>query len=136
MGFVRGDTRVVYRRRHSYRTASNKIKAVRTPGGRLVAQYLSKRAKGPQNPKACECGGALQGIPHLRSVEYSRLSKRQKSVNRAYGGNMCASCVRDRIVRAFLIEEQTVVKLVRKAQAKIKQPADEKPAEKPQQKKA
>ena len=29
---------------------------------------------------------------------------------RAYGGSRCANCVKDRIVRAFLIEEQKLVK--------------------------
>jgi len=34
-----------------------------------------------------------------------RLKQREKRVNRAYGGSRCAHCVRQRIVRAFLIEE-------------------------------
>jgi large subunit ribosomal protein L34e len=42
------------------------------------------------------------------------MSKPQKSVSRAYGGSRCANCVRDRIVRAFLIEEQKIVKKVLK----------------------
>ncbi|KAJ3409714.1 60S ribosomal protein L34, partial [Chytriomyces hyalinus] len=40
----------------------------------------------------------------------------QKSVNRAYGGSRCAGCVRNRIVRSFLIEEQKIVKKVLKQQ--------------------
>jgi large subunit ribosomal protein L34e len=31
-------------------------------------------------------------------------------VSRAYGGSRCAQCVRKRVVRAFLIEEQKIVK--------------------------
>jgi large subunit ribosomal protein L34e len=31
-------------------------------------------------------------------------------VSRAYGGSRCAKCVRQRVVRAFLIEEQKIVK--------------------------
>lgn len=75
-----------------------------------------------------------------------RLSKTKKHVSRAYGGSMCAKCVRDRwdkyfklpfwcvgqkkltisnnissfflrIKRAFLIEEQKIVVKVLKAQA-------------------
>ncbi|CAO2645989.1 60S ribosomal protein L34 [Lemmus lemmus] len=38
-----------------------------------------------------------------------RLSKTKKHVSRAYGGSMYAKCVRDRIKRAFLIEEQKIV---------------------------
>ena len=45
------------------------------------------------------------------------MSKRQKNVSRAYGGSRCAACVRQRIVRAFLIEEQKIVKKVLKLQA-------------------
>ncbi|KAJ2110879.1 60S ribosomal protein L34B, partial [Coemansia sp. RSA 921] len=49
---------------------------------------------------------------------YTRLNKSQKSVSRAYGGSRCSTCVRTRIVRAFLIEEQKIVKKVLKAQGK------------------
>jgi hypothetical protein len=35
-------------------------------------------------------------IPHLRPRAYAGISKRQKTVNRAYGGNRCANCVRER----------------------------------------
>ncbi|KAB7494932.1 60S ribosomal protein L34 [Armadillidium nasatum] len=52
---------------------------------------------------------------------------------RSYGGTLCHRCVRERIVRAFLIEEQKIVVKVLKAQkaankskAKIVKP--EKPA--------
>jgi len=44
------------------------------------------------------------------------VSKPTKTVQRAYGGSRCANCVRDRIVRAFLIEEQKIVKRVLKEQ--------------------
>lgn len=58
-------------------------------------------------------------VPALRPAEYSRLSKRQKSVSRAYGGSRCATCVRDRIVRAFLVEEAKIVKaLIGKQESK------------------
>jgi large subunit ribosomal protein L34e len=45
-----------------------------------------------------------------------RLTRNQKSVSRAYGGSRCGYCVRNRIVRAFLIEEQRTVKKVLKEQ--------------------
>jgi large subunit ribosomal protein L34e len=53
----------------------------------------------------------------LRPAAYHRLSKNQKTVNRAYGGSRCAGCVRNRIVRAFLVEEQKIVKKVLKSKA-------------------
>lgn len=37
---------------------------------------------------------------------------REKTVSRAYGGSRCHTCVRQRIVRAFLIEEQKIVKKI------------------------
>ena len=55
----------------------------------------------PAQPKRMQ---ALIGLPRLRPIEYSRLKKREKRVNRAYGGSRCAHCVRERVIRAFLIE--------------------------------
>jgi len=92
-------------------------------------------------------------IPHLRPAEYkrSRLSRNRRTVNRAYGGVLSGSAVRERychddilfpafyevmetvlsgfgmfflcrIIRAFLVEEQKIVKKVLKIQkAKEKQ---------------
>lgn len=89
------DTRVTYRRRHSYNTRSNKTRVVKTPGGRLTVQYLQKKAKGP---RCGDCGVRLAGIPALRPRKYATLSKTKKSVSRAYGGSRCAHCVRERYV--------------------------------------
>merc|ERR1739848_874855 len=117
--------RLTYRRHTRYNTKSNKQRTLRTPGGKLTFHVLKKKAKGP----ACgDCGKALIGLPRLRPVEYSRLKKRERRVNRAYGGFRCAACVRMRVVRAFLIEEQKCVKQVmaeKLAQMKEKEaPAD------------
>lgn len=57
-------------------------------------------------------------VPALRPHEYAQLSKPKKTVQRAYGGSRCGNCVRDRVVRAFLIEEQKIVKKVLKEQSK------------------
>jgi hypothetical protein len=61
-----------------------------------------------------DCGTKLAGVPALRPREYATVSRPKKTVQRAYGGSRCANCVQDRIVRAFLIEEQKVVKKVLK----------------------
>ncbi|GFZ19190.1 ribosomal protein L34e superfamily protein [Actinidia rufa] len=66
----------------------------------------------------------LEHIPHLRPAEYkrSRLSRNRRTVNRAYGGVLSGGAVRERIIRAFLVEEQKIVKKVLKIQkAKEKQ---------------
>ncbi|RLV84639.1 60S ribosomal protein L34-B [Meyerozyma sp. JA9] len=105
--------RVTYRRRNPYNTRSNKIKVVKTPGGKLVAQHVKKQAS---RPKCGDCGDALQGISTLRPRQYAQVSKTHKTVQRAYGGSRCANCVKERVVRAFLIEEQKIVKRVLKDQ--------------------
>ncbi|KAI7834591.1 60S ribosomal protein L34-B [Kickxella alabastrina] len=107
--------RVTYRRRLSYNTKSNRVRISKTPGGNLRLLHVKKPAKGP---RCGDCGVTLAGIPALRPREYARLNKSQKTVSRAYGGSRCSTCVRTRIVRAFLIEEQKIVKKVLKAQAK------------------
>merc|ERR1712039_965394 len=93
--------RVTYRRRHCYNT---------------------KAAKGP----SCgDCGISLPGIAHLRPKQYQRIPKNQKTVSRAYGGSRCGGCVRQRILRAFLVEEQREAKTsalqAARAEAKQKQ---------------
>uniref|UniRef100_F6W0F3 Large ribosomal subunit protein eL34 n=1 Tax=Macaca mulatta TaxID=9544 RepID=F6W0F3_MACMU len=108
--------RLTYRRRLSYNTASNKTRLSRTPGNRIVYLYTKKVGKAPKS--ACGvCPGRLQGVRAVRPKVLMRLSKTKKHVSRACGGSMCAKCVRDRIKRAFLIEEQKIVVKVLKAQA-------------------
>ena len=77
--------RVTYRRRLSYNTKSNRRKIVRTPGGKLVFQYLKKR---PNVPKCPMTGIRLKGVKPMRPSEKSRHSLRHKKVYRAYGGEL------------------------------------------------
>ncbi|KAF5843135.1 ribosomal protein L34Ae [Dunaliella salina] len=111
--------RLTYRRRHPYHNRSNRTRIVKTPGGRLVYQYVKKTAK---HPHCAVSGAVLNGFPQRRPSELSnkRLSKKNKTVNRAYGGNLSHSVVRERIIRAFLVEEQKIVKKVLKLQAQKK----------------
>ncbi|KAI0200705.1 60S ribosomal protein L34-B-like protein [Astrocystis sublimbata] len=92
-------------------TVSNKTRIVRTPGGQLRSLHIKKAASAP---KCGDCG--LPGVPALRPREYAQISKPKKTVQRAYGGSRCGNCVKDRVVRAFLIEEQKIVKKVLKEQ--------------------
>ncbi|KAL1121983.1 hypothetical protein AAG570_003391 [Ranatra chinensis] len=105
--------RLVYRRRLSYNTKSNRRRIVRTPGGRLVYQYLKKPKR---IPKCGQCKEKLRGIQAARPMERARICKRKQTVKRSYGGVLCHKCVKERIVRAFLIEEQKIVQKVLKAQ--------------------
>jgi len=101
--------RITYRRQTSYNTRSNKIRKVKTPGGQVLAHYVNKKSKAP----ACGvCKKPLSGIPNLRPTKYKLLKKRERRVSRPYGGSLCGQCVRERVVRAFLIEEVKIVKRV------------------------
>jgi large subunit ribosomal protein L34e len=107
------NSRLTLRRHLSYNTRSNKRKVVKTPGGRLTYHYVKKIGS---FPKCGDCKIKLNGVVPARPFELKRLSRRVKTVNRAYGGSQCPKCVRERIVRAFLIEEEKIVNKVMKAQ--------------------
>ena len=112
-----GDSRVTYRRRHSYNTASNSVSVVKTPGGRLTVHYNEKSV----NPAKCSCcKRTLPGLSRLRSSEARHVPSSTRSITRAYGGNLCHSCLHDRILRAFLAEEQKIVKSVAAAKVAAK----------------
>mmetsp|Transcript_5187 Transcript_5187/g.3640 ORF Transcript_5187/g.3640 Transcript_5187/m.3640 type:complete len:119 (-) Transcript_5187:52-408(-) len=103
------DHRVTLTKRHAYRTRGNKVKTIKTPGGRYAAQYIGKSRKGVH---CGDCKVKLPGIKNMSSIEFKNCKKREKTVSRAYGGSRCSNCVRQRVVRAFLIEEQKIVKKV------------------------
>ncbi|KAK2172738.1 hypothetical protein NP493_934g00048 [Ridgeia piscesae] len=109
--------RLRFRRRLSYNTKSNRKRISKTPGGKLV--YLHQKKLGTI-PKCGDCKVKLHGITPSRPMQRCGMSKRLKTVSRTYGGSRCHRCVRERIVRAFLIEEQKIVVRVMKAQAASK----------------
>ncbi|XXG75029.1 hypothetical protein AAC387_Pa07g3621 [Persea americana] len=78
--------------------------------------------------KAAEPKHVLAILDDLSSeqlgAKLKELSRNQRTVNQAYGGFLSGSAVRERIIRAFLVEEQKIVKKVLKIQkAKEKQAA-------------
>ena len=107
--------RLTYRRKHSYATKSNKQRKVKTPGGKLQFQLLKKKTSHPVCPVS---GQRLNGLPALRPNTLTN-----KTVHRAYGGHLAAGVVKERIVRAFLVEEQKIVKKVLKLQKAKEQAA-------------
>lgn len=62
--------RVTYRRRKSFNTRSNKIRCVKTPGGKLAVQYLQKR------PRGVMCGDCKTSLPGVRARAQGRLAAR------------------------------------------------------------
>ena len=48
----------------------------------------------------------------MDKAQFRAAKHSEKTVSRAYGGSRCAYCVKQRIVRAFLVEEQKIVKRV------------------------
>ena len=109
--------RLTFRRRLSYNTNSNRRRVSKTPGGKLVYLYTKKFGS---IPVCGDCKVKLHGITPARPRELQSMTKRLKTVTRAYGGSRCHKCVRQRIVRAFLIEEQKIVVRVLKAQEAAK----------------
>ncbi|KAF8731531.1 hypothetical protein AX14_004731 [Amanita brunnescens Koide BX004] len=69
----------------------------------------------PLSPNAVIAESVSQ-IVALRPRKYATISKRKKTVQRAYGGSRCGDCVKSRILRAFLVEEAKIVKKVIKQQ--------------------
>merc|ERR1711977_56954 len=82
-------------RRQSYRTRSNNFKPVKTPGGKLVMHIIKKHTNGT----------GMQGVKVARPNDFRRMNSSRRHVSRAYGGILTGTEVKERIMRAFLIEE-------------------------------
>ncbi|CAN4086335.1 unnamed protein product [Withania somnifera] len=111
--------RLTYRKRHSYASKSNQHRVVKI--GKLVYQTTEKRASGPKYPVTEK---RIQGIPHLTPAEYkrSRLPRNRRTVNHTYGGVLSGGAVRERIIRAFSVEEKKIVTedlMIQKAKEKL-----------------
>ena len=101
--------------RHAYNTTQHKYRGVRTPGGKLVRQRVTKKTKGP---RCGDTGVALPGIQHLPSASIRRTKKRERTVSRVYGGCLSHAAVKERIIRAILLDEQKAVKMLLAADRK------------------
>merc|ERR1719432_314865 len=89
------DRRIQYRRSSSYKTRGNRFRPVKTPGGKLVLHLIKKHTKGT----------GMQGVKVARPNDFRRLTSARRTVSRAYGGILTGTEVKERIMRAFLIEE-------------------------------
>ena len=96
----------------------------------MTIQYTPKKSNGPQEPTTGQQPGALAGIKQMRPKDFRKASRRDRTVSRAYGGVLSHKSVRDRIVRAFLIEEVKHMKKHLLNKKKAEKPAKKKDAPK------
>lgn len=54
----------------------------------------------------------MQGVKVARPHDFKRLTSSKRHVSRAYGGNLNATEVKERIMRAFLIDEFKYFKMM------------------------
>ena len=111
--------RLSYRRRTHYATRSNRMKLVRTNGNKVVMQKRTKRSQGTHCPWVLG-HKRLAGTKAHGHFKGRTAAKFSKTVSRPYGGVLTHDQLRDRIVRAFLIEEQRIVRKVVLAEGKFK----------------
>ena len=67
----------------------------KTPGARNVLHYVKRK---PAQHKCALCGKELIGIPRLRPRRMQNISKTQRRPERPYGGFLCSSCARRKII--------------------------------------
>ncbi|MBN1792327.1 50S ribosomal protein L34e [Candidatus Woesearchaeota archaeon] len=75
--------------RHKSRTLKRVHK--RMPGGSTKLTFQKRK---PKSAKCSKCGIELKGIPRLNTAKAKNTAKSKKTVARAYGGVLCANCLR------------------------------------------
>lgn len=91
---------MTYKRRASYRTKSNRFRTIRTPGGKLAIKYIQKKTS----------GNGMAGLKVARPAALRKMNVNARTVSRPYGGHLSHQEVKDRITRAFMIEEINSIK--------------------------
>lgn len=74
-----------------HQRSMEKIKKVKTPGGRLVIHYLNKKGGGA---KCALCKKKLPGISFNKKGDHM-------PPNRMYGGYLCSTCLRRGLKKAL-----------------------------------
>ncbi|KAI5172766.1 large subunit ribosomal protein L34e [Nematocida sp. LUAm3] len=90
-----------------YVTPSNKMMFVKNTKGKLI--FVRKEKEG-SHQKCGDCKRRLIGPVALRPAKFSRVTKCQRTVNRVYGGTVCADCVQGKILKSFFSEEKKQIK--------------------------
>jgi len=97
---------VLIHKGNTYKTRSNQRVKVTTPSGKLVNKRVAKKCK----KHRCQgCNQRLLSIASLRPAAFFKLPLSKKRVSRPYGHKLCTKCVSDRIVTAFLTEEEKLL---------------------------
>jgi len=81
--------------RPSLRSTSWRKKKITTPGGRKKLHYLKRKNAAA---KCAVCGKVLHGVPKKTTEEMKKLPKTKKRPERPYGGNLCAGCLKKKLV--------------------------------------
>ncbi|KAH9387245.1 large subunit ribosomal protein L34e [Nematocida major] len=99
--------RVVRAGYNPYVTPSNKMMFCKNEKGEL---FFRKQKKAGSTQKCGDCKQSLRGIPAMRPADFARLPKSQRTINRAYGGTVCAVCVEKRVLKSFLTAEEKQIR--------------------------
>ncbi len=75
------------------RTRSFRRKRVTTPGGTVKIHYTKKQ---PGIARCAVCRKPLHGVPRMLPSGINKLRKTQKRPDRPFGGNLCASCTKEK----------------------------------------
>ncbi|MBN2112437.1 50S ribosomal protein L34e [Candidatus Woesearchaeota archaeon] len=67
----------------------------RTPGGKTVMAFKKRK---PSKAKCAGCGKVLPGVPRERPHKMQNMPKTAKRPQRPYGGVLCSSCTRKKII--------------------------------------
>lgn len=67
----------------------------------ITGVYTIRKAKKKTRYAKCAlCGTKLAGVPRGTRVEIRRLKKSQRSPSRPFGGQLCSTCTRKKIIAA------------------------------------
>ncbi|RLG14556.1 MAG: 50S ribosomal protein L34e [Candidatus Nanohalarchaeota archaeon] len=82
-----------------FRSGTYKKIKVRLPSGRRTMHFV-KRKVGPALCAVCKT--KLPGVASERAAKMRKISMAKKTVSRAYGGYMCAKCLRNKIKQEYI----------------------------------
>ena len=71
---------------------------VKTPGGKTTLHYRKRK---PSKRTCALCKKPLHGIPHLIQSKFKDLPKTAKRPQRPYGGVLCSSCMRKKVIEKW-----------------------------------